>query len=71
MASVLRLERSSGAAPDASISAGPFSLLALAAGKTQNLAATGGTVSGDAEVAQRFSELLALLKPILRKNSHS
>jgi len=59
----LRLERSSGTAADAGISAGPFSLLALASGQTQNLSGTGGTVSGDAEVAQRFSELLALLKP--------
>jgi ubiquinone biosynthesis accessory factor UbiJ len=59
----LRLERGSGAAADASISAGPFSLLALAGGQTRSVSATGGTVSGDAEVAQQFSELLGLLKP--------
>lgn len=59
----LSVARGSGTVADASISAGPFSLLALASGQTQNVSATGGTVSGDAEVAQRFSELLALLKP--------
>ena len=59
----LRLQRSAGTAADASISAGPFSLLALASGQTRNVSASGGTVSGDAEIAQRFSELLALLKP--------
>jgi ubiquinone biosynthesis protein UbiJ len=59
----LRLERGSGTAVDASISAGPFSLLALAGGQTQSVSATGGTVSGDAEVAQQFSELLRLLRP--------
>jgi ubiquinone biosynthesis protein UbiJ len=59
----LRLERGSGMAADASISAGPFSLLALAAGPTQSVSATGGTISGDAEVAQQFSELLGLLRP--------
>ena len=59
----LSVARGSGAAADASISAGPFSLLALASGQHRNVSATGGSVSGDAEVAQRFSELLALLKP--------
>jgi len=59
----LQLQAASGASADASLSAGPFSLLALATGRTRNLAATGGRISGDAEVAQRFSELLGLLKP--------
>ncbi|MGC1458225.1 MAG: SCP2 sterol-binding domain-containing protein [Steroidobacteraceae bacterium] len=59
----LRLERGSGKAADASISAGPFSVVALASGQTQSVSATGGTISGDATVAQQFSELLALLKP--------
>jgi ubiquinone biosynthesis accessory factor UbiJ len=48
---------------DASISAGPFSLLALATGQTRSVSATGGTITGDAEVAQQFSELLGLLRP--------
>ncbi|HTC54290.1 MAG TPA: SCP2 sterol-binding domain-containing protein [Steroidobacteraceae bacterium] len=59
----VHLKRDSGTVADARISAGPFSLLALATGQSQNLSATGGTVSGDAQVAQQFSELLALLKP--------
>ncbi len=59
----LRLQRGSGTAADASISAGPFSLLALASGQTQSVSALGGTISGDAAVAQQFSELLTLLKP--------
>jgi ubiquinone biosynthesis accessory factor UbiJ len=59
----LRLEAGSGTATDATLSAGPFSLLALAGGQTRSVSATGGTVSGDAEVAQQFSELLGLLKP--------
>jgi ubiquinone biosynthesis protein UbiJ len=59
----LRLQRSSETAADAGISAGPFSLLALAGGQTRSVSATGGTISGDAEVAQQFSELLGLLRP--------
>ena len=59
----IRIERGSGAAADARVSAGPFSLLALAGGQLQALSATGGVISGDAEVAQQFSELLRLLKP--------
>ena len=59
----IRVERDTGAPADASLSAGPFTLLALAAGQTQALAATGGTLGGDSEVAQKFSELLGLLRP--------
>jgi ubiquinone biosynthesis accessory factor UbiJ len=59
----LQIRRDSGAPADARLSAGPFSLLALARGRTSNLAGSGATVSGDAEVAQQFSELLGLLKP--------
>jgi ubiquinone biosynthesis protein UbiJ len=59
----IRIERGSGSATDASVSAGPFSLLALASGQRQALAATGATIGGDAEVAQQFSELLGLLRP--------
>jgi ubiquinone biosynthesis protein UbiJ len=59
----IRIEHGAGAPADASVSAGPFSLLALARGGSQNLSATGAMISGDAEVAQQFSELLGLLKP--------
>jgi ubiquinone biosynthesis accessory factor UbiJ len=58
----IQIRRGSGAPADASISAGPFSLLALARGGSLT-PGTGGTISGDAEVAQQFSELLGLLKP--------
>ena len=59
----IRIERDTGAPTDASLSAGPFSLLALAGGQSQALAQTGATISGDGEVAQQFSELLGLLRP--------
>jgi ubiquinone biosynthesis protein UbiJ len=59
----LRIEPDTGMPADARISAGPFSLLALAAGPSRTLAQTGATLSGDGEVAQKFSELLGLLRP--------
>ena len=59
----LRIRRDSGAPADARLSAGPFSLLALAGGRATGLAGTGATLDGDAEVARQFSELLGLLKP--------
>jgi ubiquinone biosynthesis protein UbiJ len=59
----LRIERGAGQPADASISAGPFSLLALAGGQSQALAGTGAAISGDSDVAQQFSELLGLLRP--------
>jgi len=60
----IRLERGTDLPSDASLSAGPFSLLALAAaGGSQALAQSGATLSGDGEVAQQFSELLGLLRP--------
>src|ERR1700683_5123826 len=59
----IRIERGAGAPADASVSAGPFSLLALARGRSQNLSATGTKISGNAEIAQQFSELLGLLRP--------
>ncbi len=59
----IRIERSTGVAADASVSAGPFSLLALAAGQSQALPQTGASISGDSDVAQKFSELLGLLRP--------
>jgi ubiquinone biosynthesis accessory factor UbiJ len=59
----IRIERGSGQPADASISAGPFSLLALAGGQHQTLSRTGAAISGDSDVAQQFSELLGLLRP--------
>ncbi len=59
----IQIERGSGKPADASISAGPFSLLALAGGGAQALARTGAAISGDGEVAQQFGELLGLLRP--------
>ena len=59
----LRIEWDTGTPADASVSAGPFSLLALAAGQSQSLAQSGATLRGDSDVAQKFSELLRLLRP--------
>lgn len=59
----LRIERDTGATADASVSAGPFTLLALAAGQSQTLPHPGATLRGDSDVAQKFSELLRLLRP--------
>jgi ubiquinone biosynthesis protein UbiJ len=59
----LQLRRDSGTPADARLSAGPFSLLALARGRSANLAGSGATIEGDAEVAEQFSELLGLLRP--------
>jgi len=59
----LRIERGSGKPADASLSAGPFSLLALAGAGSQALSRSGATITGDGEVAQQFSELLGLLRP--------
>ena len=53
-----------GAAADATLSAGPLGFLALAVDDPQAVLARGAAaVSGDAEVAARFRELLTLLKP--------
>jgi ubiquinone biosynthesis protein UbiJ len=57
----LQVRRDAGGAADARLSAGPFSLLAL--GRSGTLAGSSATIEGDAEVAQRFSELLQLLRP--------
>jgi ubiquinone biosynthesis protein UbiJ len=59
----LHLQRGTGAAADAHLRAGPFSLAALAAGRPLNLVGSGATLTGNAEVAQQYSELLGLLKP--------
>jgi ubiquinone biosynthesis protein UbiJ len=53
-----------GAVADATLAAGPLGFLALALDEPQAVLARGAaTVSGDAEVAARFRELLTLLKP--------
>jgi ubiquinone biosynthesis protein UbiJ len=59
----LQLRRDSGLPADARLRAGPFTLLGLARGGSANLAGSGATIEGDAEVAQQFSELLGLLRP--------
>jgi ubiquinone biosynthesis accessory factor UbiJ len=52
------------AAADATLCAGPLGFLALAVDDPQAVLRRGAaTVSGDAEVAARFRELLTLLKP--------
>ena len=49
---------------DATISGGPFSLLALAGPSAQNLLQRGDVeIRGDAELAQQFRELTLLLRP--------
>jgi ubiquinone biosynthesis protein UbiJ len=53
-----------GAAADARVSVGPFGLLRLAGAEAQQAVQRGAAaVSGDAEVAARFRELLRLLRP--------
>ena len=59
----IRIERDTGAAADASVSAGPFTLLALAGGQSRTLPQTDAAIRGDGDVAQKFSELLGLLRP--------
>ena len=59
----LRIERGSDKPADASLRTGPFSLLALAGGNAGALSRGGAAITGDAEVAQQFSELLGLLRP--------
>ena len=59
----IRIERGAGRPADASITAGPFSLLALAGAPAQALSRTGAVITGDGDVAQQFSELLGLLMP--------
>jgi ubiquinone biosynthesis accessory factor UbiJ len=59
----LRIEGGADSGADAHLAAGPFSLLALARGRSPNLAGSGARITGDAEVAQKFGELLGLLRP--------
>jgi ubiquinone biosynthesis protein UbiJ len=60
----LRITRDPQAAADAELSGGPLSLLALAGREPEAVLQRGDVrITGDAELAQRFQELLALLKP--------
>ena len=52
------------AAADATLAGGPFSLLALLSGSAVTSLQRGGVqISGDAQIAQQFEELLKLVRP--------
>ena len=56
------------ASPDATISGGPFSLLALSGAAPEAVLQRGDVrIDGDAELAQRFRELALLLRPDLEE----
>ena len=56
------------ASPDATISGGPFSLLALSGAEPESVLQRGDVrIDGDAELAQRFRELALLLRPDLEE----
>ena len=60
----LQLARDEGLPVHAELSGGPLSLLALAGPSPEAVLQRGDvTISGDAELAQRFRELAALLRP--------
>jgi ubiquinone biosynthesis accessory factor UbiJ len=60
----LQLARDEGLPADAELSGGPLSLLALAGSSPEAVVQRGDvTISGDAELAQKFRELAALLRP--------
>jgi ubiquinone biosynthesis accessory factor UbiJ len=63
----LQLQRAAslpGVVPDASLSGSPLALLALATSAPQTVIQRGAvTITGDAELVQRFSELVRLLRP--------
>lgn len=60
----LRLTKNDPAPADAEISGSPFSLAALAGDDPEEVIRRGDvTIRGDAELAQRFRELAALLRP--------
>jgi ubiquinone biosynthesis protein UbiJ len=65
LGSSIRLEKAAGDTPaDASISGSLLSLAALAGPAPEDIIRRGDvTISGDAEIAQRFRELAMLLKP--------
>ena len=58
---------SASASTDATLSGGPFSLLALAQSDATAALPAGVTLAGDTDVAQRFRELLRLLRPDLEE----
>lgn len=60
----LAVTEGTGAAADAALSVGPLGLLALAGAGAQAAVQRGdAALSGDAEIARQFRELLTLLKP--------
>ena len=60
----LQLGRDEGLPADAELSGGPLSLLALAGPSPEAVLQRGDvTISGDAELAQKFRELAMLLRP--------
>ena len=60
----LQLARDEGLPADAELSGGPLSLLALAGPSPEAVLQRGDvTISGDAELAQKFRELAMLLRP--------
>ncbi|MCZ8131063.1 MAG: SCP2 sterol-binding domain-containing protein [Steroidobacteraceae bacterium] len=52
---------------DATVSGTPFALAALVSGRASGVAASGATISGDAEVAQAFEKLLRHARPDLEE----
>ncbi len=63
----LSITRASHAVADAQVSGGPAALLALARRREGGLAGSGVQLSGDADVAERFYELVRLLRPDLEE----
>ncbi len=63
----LSIARGSHAGADARVSGGLAALLALATRRAGGLAGSGVQLSGDADVAERFYELVRLLRPDLEE----
>ncbi|RYG65195.1 hypothetical protein EON77_18815 [bacterium] len=62
--SALRLSRNPQTAPDARMAGTPLALLGLAGASPENSVRSGAVdISGDAEIADRFRELLKLVRP--------
>ena len=66
--SAVTLETLAGAPPDATITGGPFSLLALSGAAPEAVLQRGDVrIEGDAQLAQTFRELALLLRPDLEE----
>jgi len=66
--STLRITRAAGAGADAEIVGGPFGLLALSGERPEAVLQRGDVeIRGDAELAQKFRELVLLLRPDLEE----